>query len=89
MPVFVFTKKAAKIFDKLDQRRQERIRKKLCLLKQHPDILSVLKPLHDFEPATHRLRIGHFRLILHLEKQAKDDFSFLVLDLGPRDKIYR
>lgn len=74
---------------KLEKKDRERIIEKLKSLKEHPDILSILKKLVDFEPATHRLRIGSCRLILMLNKQNKSDFDFLVLDIGHRSEIYR
>ncbi len=85
---FVFTAYAEKAFLKLPNVVQKRITEKLKVLKSHPDIMSVLKQLHDFEPATHRLRIGDYRLILELEKQASDDYEFAVLDVGHRRDIY-
>lgn len=86
---FVFTAKAEKKFFRLQKKNQDRIIEKLQLLKKHPEILSVLKKLIDFEPATHRLRIGNYRLILMLDKQNKSDFNFLILDVGHRSEIYR
>ena len=86
---FIFTKKAAKIFLKLEQNQQDRIRKKLLQLKEHEDIFSVLKTLKDFDPATHRLRVGNYRLILFLEKNTVEDCIFVILDLGRRDEIYQ
>lgn len=86
---FIFTKDASRAFLKLPKNAQERIREKLKLLKGHPDIFSVLKSLSHFEPATHRLRIGSYRLILSLRRHEKDTIGFLVLDCGDRKDIYR
>jgi mRNA-degrading endonuclease RelE of RelBE toxin-antitoxin system len=87
MNTFVFTKKAEKTFRKLPEDAQERIIKKLKELHAHPDIFSVLKNLHNFEPATHRLRIGSYRLILELQTQKPP--KFWVLEVGDRREVYR
>jgi len=88
MVVFTFTKYGQKRFYKLSKLLQERITKKLQQLKKHQDILSVLKPLYNFVPATHRLRIGDYRLILELKSQKANNFEFYILDVGHRRDIY-
>ena len=77
---------AKKIFLKLEHSVQDRILRKLKLLKQYSeeDLKSVLVGLTNFEPATHRLRVGDYRLIL----QQKAEDKFLILDLGHRRDIY-
>ena len=89
MTTFIFTKHGKKKLQKLPKYIQNRIILKLTELKAHTDILSVLKNMYDFEPATHRLRIGRYRLVLELAHQDKDDFEFLILDVGHRKDIYR
>lgn len=86
---FVFTKFAERKFLKLPKNIQKRIIEKLEALKDHEDILSILKRLHHFEPATHRLRIGSHRLILELKLQSKKTTEFWVLDVGDRKEVYR
>lgn len=78
-----------KKFFKLPKTIQERIKNKLQTLKLHSDIFSVLKKLYDFPPATHRLRIGNYRLVLELIKQEKDVVAFLMLDVDHRKDVYR
>ena len=85
MITFVFSKEAEKRFKKIDSEYSDRILKKLKTLKNHNDIFSILSPLIDFKPATHRLRVGNFRLIL--EKISAE--KFLILDIGHRKEIYR
>ncbi len=85
MHTFVFTKFAKKRFIKLDQVIQRRIILKLKELKKHRDIDAVLRQLHHVEPATHRLRIGDYRLILCKEGKRQ----FLILDVGHRSDVYR
>lgn len=89
MVSFVFTKFAERKFLKLPKNIQKRILEKLETLKIHEDIFSVLKRLHHFEPATHRLRIGSYRLILELKNQSKNRTEFWMLDVGDRKEIYR
>ncbi|MBI5414396.1 hypothetical protein HZA38_02680 [Candidatus Peregrinibacteria bacterium] len=89
MTRFVFTKHAEKSFKKLSKIVQERILEKLSEYKHHDDILSVMRGLSHFEPATHRLRIGAYRLILELKKQSEHDFEFWILDMGHRKDVYR
>lgn len=84
-PSFVFTPFAERKFRKLDRMLQERVRLKLRELKRHDDIDSVLKPLTNFHPATHRLRIGQYRVIL----QKVSDREFVILDIGNRSDIYK
>ena len=89
MITFVFTKYAQKNFLKLSKTVQQRLIAKLKELKNHTDILSVLKRLSNFEPATHRLRIGDYRLIIELKEQTEKDFEFWILDFVHRKDIYR
>jgi mRNA-degrading endonuclease RelE of RelBE toxin-antitoxin system len=89
MVMFVFTKYAEKRFLKLPKSIQKRIIDKLKELKSHEDIFSILKLLNHFEPASHRLRIGSYRLILELKNQKEMDCEFWILDIGHRKDIYR
>ena len=89
MVTFIFTREAQKTFLQLPKTIQKRVVEKLEELKIHEDILSVLKRLTNFEPATHRLRVGMYRLILELKLHTENSFEFLVLDLGHRKDIYR
>lgn len=85
---FVFTNYGKERFLDLPKPVQNRINKKLKSLKAHDDIVAVLKRLHHFEPATHRLRVGTFRLILELRKQTSGEMLFFILDVGDRKDIY-
>ena len=62
---------------------------KLKELKRHEDLFQLLKRLHNFEPATHRLRVGSYRLILELKNQNVESLEFWILDVGDRKDIYR
>ena len=84
MATFIFTKYAEKHLHALDTKVQNRILLKLKELKKHKRITTILKPLRDVKPATHRLRIGDYRLIL----QQEEEETFVVLDIGHRSKIF-
>lgn len=86
---FIFKKSVEKLFLKLPPQDKERIKSKLKQLKNHENIFTVLGKLKDFSPATHRLRIGDYRVILALVKHKNDQIEFLVLDLGHRKDVYR
>jgi mRNA-degrading endonuclease RelE of RelBE toxin-antitoxin system len=85
MPLFELTSLALKKFQKLAPDIQLRIKNKTVSIKDHPDFFVLLESLKNFTPATHRLRIGNYRLIL----QYMGNDQFLVLDLGHRRDIYR
>lgn len=84
MPIFVFSVAAQRKLHKLDGQIQNRILKKLADLKEADDRRSMTM-MTDADPATHRLRIGDYRLIF----QQKDQERFLVMDIGHRSQIYR
>lgn len=88
MTKFVFTKTAKETFLKLEKADRLRISEKLAFLKNHQDILSILKKIHYLEPATHRLRIGSYRLLVKLTFEGKNAVCF-VLKIGHRKEIYR
>ncbi|MFA5792664.1 MAG: type II toxin-antitoxin system RelE/ParE family toxin [Candidatus Gracilibacteria bacterium] len=89
MNTFIFTVYAKKQFLSLAQVDQNRMLAKLAVLKKHPDIFAVLRSLIDFYPATHRLRIGSYRLILKLEPAQTGENTFLVLKVGHRKDVYQ
>lgn len=89
MAVFKLTKYAEKNLRKLPKNIQSRIIKKLYLLKQHPNIISVMKQVADLKPATHRFRIGSYRILCELISQKGGNFKFLILKIGHRKNIYQ
>ncbi|MCX6734183.1 MAG: hypothetical protein NTX63_05255 [Candidatus Peregrinibacteria bacterium] len=91
MVVFIFSKEAKKSIMDLPVEVQERIQQKLFLLKSHSDIFSILKPIHERKPVTHRLRVGNYRLVLELSlsyPQYSHATVFRVADIGHRKDIY-
>jgi mRNA-degrading endonuclease RelE of RelBE toxin-antitoxin system len=89
MNIFVFTKYAKNRFFKLSSSDRERILAKLNELKNVKNPELVMRKLKHFKPATHRLRVGNFRLILSLEKYQSGFGEFLILDVGHRRNIYK
>lgn len=84
---FVFTKYAEKQWKKLDPATQKEIREKTEEMKQKPELFAKnIKRLFDLEPATHRLRIGNYRMLLECDFETG---VHLVLRLGHRREIYR
>lgn len=81
---FIFTKFAKRKFEKLSPEIQEYILEKLRELKKYKNLGTHLKKLKDVEPATHRLRIGNYRLIMEWKTKTR----FIVLDVGHRKEIY-
>lgn len=81
---FIFTKNSLKEFEKINTTDRERIIKKLTELKVVDNIYDFLKSLTNLEPATHRLRIWNYRLLISINE--KDVF---ILKIGHRKEIYK
>ena len=88
MIIFKFTKLGAITLKALPPDIQKRILGKLLALKDHPDIFSVAYRLELLAPATHKLRIGSYRLLLELKHSDKSSAVFHVLRAGHRKDIY-
>lgn len=84
MVVFSFSNVAHRQFMKCDPQMQKRIIEKLHAWKSHPSFSSVLEPVINLEPATHRLRIGDYRLLLR-----KDGDDCFILKVGHRRDVYQ
>lgn len=89
MITFIFTENAKRAFLRIPKNIQDRIIDKLNELKHHGNIFSAVKRLAHFEPATHRLRIGSYRIILRLKVHDEKNIEFIVLDIGHKKDIYR
>jgi mRNA interferase RelE/StbE len=77
-----FDKKAADLFRKLDKPLQERIGKKIELLKNNPH-LGI--PLVGNFSGMWKLRIGDYRIIYQIKNE---QLILLILDIGHRKNIY-
>lgn len=79
----IFDKSAAKFFKKLDKNLQERIGKKIGLLKNNPMLgESLIGNLSGLR----RLRVGDYRIIYKIKNE---QLIILILDIGHRKNIYQ
>ena len=60
-----FSSQAYKDIRKLPKPLQKRIMQKLQFYISQPDIFQFSKPLVNLPPATHRVRVGHYRIAFH------------------------
>lgn len=79
----IFEKVALNFFRKLDKNLQERIGKKIELLKENPHMGI---PLIGNLSGLYKLRIGDYRAIY---KVVNEQLIILILDLGHRKNIYK
>ena len=83
---FLFTRFAEKKFLRLENEAQTRIRAKLEEIRNHQRIESVLKPLTNFGEATHRLRVGDYRVVYAVDEKEK---TITVYRVRHRKDVYR
>ena len=84
MPTFVFSEHAKRKLRKFDVQAQHRIFEKMAELKADDDFRS-MTTVRDMPPATHRLRVGDYRLVLMQQEPSR----FLVIDVDHRSRIYK
>ena len=84
MLTFQFTKKSEKEWMKLDEAVRSILSEKLRELKD-PELLEThIKGVINLLPATHRIRIGYYRLLIK-----REDTVITILSVGHRREIYR
>ena len=77
-----FDKKAADFFKKLDKSLQNRIGKKIELLKNNPHLgIPLVGNLSGF----YKLRVGDYRIVYKIKNE---QLIILILDIGHRKNIY-
>lgn len=86
MKEIIYSKKANRFLDSQSVRVAERIISKVKWLSVQTNILRFAKALTNMSPATHRLRIGHFRITISLDM--KND-RMMVYDIDTRGRIYK
>ncbi len=84
MYTFVFTKLTQKLWSKLDNTVQTRIVEKLKYLKTVENINLYLKVIKGSQEATHRARVGDYRIILKREGN-----TFYMIDIDKRKDVYK
>lgn len=82
--VFTFTEKALRQFRDLTSDLRLRIGEKLKFWQAEENILSFGKPTPLLKNATHRFRVGNYRVLCKLQKG-----ELIILKVGPRDKVYK
>lgn len=84
MFTFRFTRKSEKELFGFDSNIREYLISELRKAKD-PEILEMgSKPLHNLAPATHRFRIGNYRILYR-----RDGSEVLILRIGHRKDVYR
>ena len=78
---FLFTRRALKDLEKLDEATQQRLLEKIRDYAQEP--LKYARKLTSPKIGTYRFRIGDYRVIFDIE-----DDNIVILRLGHRKKIY-
>lgn len=81
---FIFTKNWEKTFNNLTLENRNRIIKKLQSFKSVDNIFHFLKSVYDLNPATHRMRIWKFRLLLNIDWK-----NIYILKVWNRWDIYK
>lgn len=79
-----FTSKASKEFLKLDRKIQMKIIVKLDFYCANEHVINFAEPLTKFEIGQYRFRIGDYRVIFDLDKDA-----LRIVKVGHRKNIYR
>ena len=62
------TPKGAKDLEKLSKELQQRIVKKLTFFSNQENPVAFAKPLVNLPPATHRFRVGDYRIAFYIDK---------------------
>ena len=79
-----FTSCGEREFKKLPIQLQRRIVEKIELYVQSGNPLSFAKPLVNLPPATHRFRVGKYRICFYLQ-----GFSIVIDGVDSREDAYR
>jgi mRNA-degrading endonuclease RelE of RelBE toxin-antitoxin system len=88
MNKFIFSQKASKQFYQLEKIDQQRISDKLNQLKNHQNIYSILESVINIWPASHRLRIGNFRLLIQNLNKTDRFIKLRILKIAHRKDVY-
>ncbi len=86
---FIFRNQAQAELLSLEPMIQDRIMLKLRSLKAHPKLFEIIKKIHGLEPATHRLRVGNYRLLLKFEQNTSEEKIIRILKVAHRREVYR
>ena len=67
----IFSKKALKFLGKIPRDYQIKIKESIKRLSENPFQMDI-KKMHSSSEATHRLRIGSYRIFLCIDSEAKE-----------------
>lgn len=79
-----FTPKGEQDLEKLSKEARSRVIKKLAFYSDQPDPLQFSKPLINLPPATHRFRVGSYRISFYVEGRI-----IFIARIRHRREIYR
>ncbi|MEW5759117.1 MAG: type II toxin-antitoxin system RelE/ParE family toxin [Candidatus Omnitrophota bacterium] len=79
-----FTPSGEREFNKLSHQLQQRITEKINLYISSGNPLSFAKPLVNFPPATHRFRVGKYRVCFYIE-----NFNIIIDSVDKREDAYK
>lgn len=79
-----FTPEGKKDLQKLPKNIQARVIKKLQFFAIQENPLNFSKPLINFPPATHRFRVGNYRIAFYISRKV-----IYVDRIGHRKEIYK
>ncbi|MEA1879265.1 MAG: type II toxin-antitoxin system RelE/ParE family toxin [Campylobacterota bacterium] len=86
MYALVFLTSAKKEFKKLDNVAQKRIKEKLTLLVENPELLkNNIKPLKGIHQGLFRLRINQYRIVFQIKD---DELIITIVRVGHRKEVY-
>ncbi|HMO84560.1 MAG TPA: type II toxin-antitoxin system RelE/ParE family toxin [Lacipirellulaceae bacterium] len=86
MPQVVLHRRAARYFERLDERLKQQLRARLEALGRDPSAMPGVKPMQGEWKGFYRLRHGDLRII-YLVDRASD--TVVVAHLGPRGDVYK
>lgn len=78
-----FTPKGVKDLEKLSKEIQQRVVKKLEFFAQQEDPIQFSKSLVNLPPATHRFRVGDYRIAFYIQEN-----TIYVDRIGHRREVY-
>lgn len=81
-----YNKSVLRSLSLLPERLSKRIRQKMRWFLSQVDVLHFAKPLENMLPATHRFRIGRYRILVAYRKE---DGTMIVIKIDDRKDVYR
>ncbi len=86
MPQLVLHRRAARYFERLDERIKAQLREKLEALARDPLTMPGVKPMAGEWKGFHRLRHGDLRVIYTFDQPSD---AVVIAHIGPRGDVYK